>query len=359
MFPTDARQSAIIHSLLRLTLTPFDCLEAVRHLEGMEEADRALLMEIASSHHVVLRALGPVLDNDQASYALRRWAAEEMAREQARIDNALPRLAAICDALEAAGCQTVVMKSLDHAPDLGGDLDLLTLGDDRKVIGVMTTEFKAGVEPRSWGDRIAHKWNFAILGLPEAVEIHCRRLGQMGEHLALARRFVTRRGPKPFGSHTFLVPAPEERIIVATLQRMYRHFYFRVCDIVNTAALVESGAVDWSELHRASEQAGIWPGVASFLRICSEQVERYRGHGLALPEPVRHAARFGADTMWVGNKFLRIPLMPHGARLYTEQVTQTALHGDVPATFRLSLFPTLASAAIIAYKLTGSEKGIW
>ena len=40
-------------------------------------------------------------------------------------------------------------------------------------------------------------------------------------------------------SYTFPVPAPEERIIVATLQRMYRHFYFRICDIVNSGALVE------------------------------------------------------------------------------------------------------------------------
>jgi len=359
MFPTDSKQAAIIRMLFQLSLEPFDCMDAIRELEGLGPADRELLMEIASSHHVVLRALTPVLENSTAPYELRRWAADEVAREQARIDNALPRLAAICDALEEAGCQTVVMKSLDHFPDIGCDLDLLSLGEDQKVIAVMTGRFGAGLQARSWGDRIAHKWNFEVPGLPEAVEIHCRRLGQMGEHIQLARRFVRRRGPKAVGGYTFLVPAPEERLIVATLQRMYRHLYFRVCDIVNTAALVEAGTVDWSELHRASEQAGIWPGVASFLRICSEQVERYRGRGLGLPEAVRSAARFGADTMWVGNKFLRIPLMPHGARLYTEQVTKTALRGDVPATFRLSLFPTLASAAVIAYKLTGSEKGIW
>ena len=359
MFPSDPKESAIIHSLLRLTLTPDACSEAVRHLETLNQDDRGLLLEIASSHHVVLRALTPVREDATASHDLRRWAAEAIACEEARIDNALPRLSAICDTLEEHGCATVVMKSLDHVPDLGGDLDLLTLGEDARVIEVMTRQFGARLQVRSWGDRIAHKWNFEIPGLPEAVEVHCRRLGQMGEHTALARRFVTRRGSKQVGGFTFLVTAPEERLIVATLQRMYRHFYFRVCDIVDTAALIESGTVDWSELHRASEQAGIWSGVASFLRICSEQAERYRGKGLELPEAVRQAARFGAESMWVGNKFLRIPLMPHGARLYTEQVTRTALRGDVPATFRLSLFPTLASAAVIAYKLTGSEKGVW
>jgi len=31
----------------------------------------------------------------------------------------------------------------------------------------------------------------------------------------------------------------------------------------------------------------------------------------------------------------------------------------VPATFRLTLLPPLASAAAIAYRFTGSDKGIW
>ena len=359
MFPTDPKQAAVIRSLFQLTLAPYDSDEAIRHLDGLDATGRELLTDIASSHHVVLRALEPVLESGSASPELRRWAAEQVAREQARIENALHKLHAVCEALEQSGCPVVVMKSLDHAPDLGCDLDLLTLGEDHRVISLMLSRFGAQLQERSWGDRIAHKWNFDVPGLPEAIEIHCRRLGQMGEHIALARRFVTRRGPKQIGGHTFLVPAPEERIIVATLQRMYRHFYFRVCDIVNTAGLVDNGVVDWSELHRASESAGIWPGVASYLRICSDQAARYRGRPLELPQPVRDAARFGAETMWVGNKFLRIPVMPHGARLYTEQVTKTALHGDVEATFRLSLFPTLASAAVIAYKLTGSEKGVW
>jgi hypothetical protein len=58
-------------------------------------------------------------------------------------------------------------------------------------------------------------------------------------------------------------------------------------------------------------------------------------------------------------RFIRVPLMPEGAGLYTRQVTATALRGDVPATLRLSLLPPLASAAAISYKLTGSDKGIW
>jgi hypothetical protein len=51
--------------------------------------------------------------------------------------------------------------------------------------------------------------------------------------------------------------------------------------------------------------------------------------------------------------------MPQGAELYTRQLTHAALQGDVQGTFRLNLLPPLALAAAVAYKLTGSDKGVW
>jgi hypothetical protein len=54
-----------------------------------------------------------------------------------------------------------------------------------------------------------------------------------------------------------------------------------------------------------------------------------------------------------------VPIMPHGAALYTREVKTAALRGDLGATFRLSLLPPLASVAALAFKMTGSDKGIW
>jgi hypothetical protein len=175
----------------------------------------------------------------------------------------------------------------------------------------------------------------------------------------MAERFVSRRVEKTVGDYTFFVPAPEERLIVATLQRMYRHFYFRVCDIANSGALVDSGAVNFAELKKAADLGGIWPGVCSYLKIVSDYLARYRGYGLNLPKDVVEAAPFGGEKIFVRARFIRVPIMPQGAKLYTRQVTRTALHGNVVATLRLSLLPPLASAAALSYKLTGSDKGIW
>ena len=60
----------------------------------------------------------------------------------------------------------------------------------------MLNRLGAHIEPRSWGDRLANKWNFAIPGLPESVEVHAQRLGQTGEHTAMAQAIHHPPGPQ-------------------------------------------------------------------------------------------------------------------------------------------------------------------
>ena len=355
------REAEYLDALSSLTLNPVQADGAVSLVASLTPQERGEFISLADSHHVVVRALNTVLDHAtlNGDTIVAKWVSDEVDREHKRISTALVYLQAICDELEAAQCPTTVMKSLDHYPDLGNDLDLYSTAGEKSICDIMTGKFNAHIEPRSWGDRLANKWNFSVPGLRESIEVHVQRLGQTGEHIALARRFVSRRVLKVVEDKTYHVPAPEERIVVATLQRMYRHFYFRVCDIVNSAAIVESGELNFEELQRSTEAAGIWPGVATYLAVVSDHVKRYRGIPLALPDFVLAAARFGGNQIKPRARFLRVPVLPHGAALYTHQVTHAAARGDVPATFRLSLLPYLASAAAVAYRVTGSDKGVW
>ena len=354
-------ESQYIDAFLKLTLRPASASDLIPMLSSLTPEQRQDFVELADSNHVVIRAfevLNRVAGN-RGNADIQAWAVETLAKERARISNALNHLEAVCNALEEEGCPTVVMKTLDHWPDLGNDLDLVSTGSKAKILNVFTKRFGGKIEARSWGDRLACKWNFSIPGLPESIETHVGRLGQTGEHIGLAKRCIDRRVTIRLNGNTFYVPAPEERIFAATLQRMYRHFYFRVCDILNATAIVESGKVDFRELRAAAMVAGIWPGVASFLKIVSDYVQRYRGTPLDLPAEVIKDATVNGDKIYTRARFLRVPIMPYGARLYTKQITQAAFSGNVPATFRLSLLPPLASAAAVAFKFTGSDKGVW
>src|ERR1700742_5095596 len=232
-------ENQYIDAFLKLTMRPTSAADVFPLLSSLTPQQRQDFVELADSNHVVVRAFEVInrVAGNRGNADLQAWAVEILGKERARISNALGRLEQVCDALEQAGCPTGVMKTLEHWPDLGNDLDLVSTGNKNKIIEVFTKQFNAHKEARSWGDRLACKWNFALPGLPEAIECHVGRLGQTGEHIGLAQRFIDRRVRVNVNGNTFFAPAPEERIFAATLQRMYRHFYFRVCDILNAAAI--------------------------------------------------------------------------------------------------------------------------
>ena len=182
----------------------------LRFLSGLNDAQLRQHLDLADSHHVTVRLI-QIVQATAPAHGYREIAARLQAAldiEQKRIQNALKFLNAICQELEAAGCPVTVIKSLDHWPDLGGDLDLFSTGDKDAVIDVFKSRFGAELEPQSWGDRLANKWNFRIPGLPELVECHVKWLGQTGEQVAFARRLQKRRISKSIAGYSFPVPAP-------------------------------------------------------------------------------------------------------------------------------------------------------
>jgi len=319
------------------------------------------LVTLANLNHVVIRGLEVFLQivRDANDEVRAEWAVTALAAERARIDKAIPFLYAICDAFGEDGYDVTVIKSLDHWPDLGSDLDLYTNASSEAVSQLMSKRFQAQIAARSWGDRLARKWNFDIPGLPEAVEIHMGRLGQTGEQVAIASSLAGRARLVRVGDYTFPVPAVSDRLMISTLQRMYRHFYFRLCDIVDSAGLVESGAIDYEDLRSSATVAGIWEGVATYLVIVSDYVKQYRGSGLDLPQFVTAAARFGGDEVFYLRSFLRVPIMPQSVKLYGSQLTGLLRKRELQSSARLSLLPWLATAAAVGQKFTGSDKGIW
>ena len=331
----------------------------VEFVSRLTEDEFRQFLTLADNHHVTIRGLTVIQKAAAEAGDAKVFARCEsvLAAERNRVDRAIEFLAPVCRALEGAGAKTTVIKSLDHLPDLGSDLDLYTSGDERTVLDVMTKEFHATREPRSWGDRLANKWNFKIPDIPELIEIHVQYLGQTGEHKAMARRVIERRVTRTIHDHVFRVPAPEEQIIISTLQRIYRHFYFRLCDMAEIAALTRCGEINFSELRRAASAGGIWPGVATFLLLVSQFVKA-RGGAVDIPPEVLAEAYSSDLRVHFRSGFLRVPLGP-AAGLYGTQLLNAGKHGDFRAMWRLPLLPPLAVSAAVAHRLTGSDKGIW
>lgn len=353
--------SKSLHVLSSLTLEERPNRAIFAEVSSLAGGEKDSFIKLGNTHHVLIRALQSLEQGAmQLGLAdLAEWAHASLAAEKSRVRSAVQTLADVCDELEANGCPTTVMKSLDHWPDVGRDFDLYTSADMRAVKTVMTGKFRATILPRSWGDCLANKCSFNLPDLDRTIEMHSGRLGQGGEHVELAARVERRRVSRVIEGRTFHVPAPEEQLMAATLQRMYRHMFFRICEFANTCRLLDCDCIDYQELIPAAEQAGIWAGVATFLAMVCDYANRYRRIKLRLPEQVVSAAGFGAEKFVVRGQYLRVPLVPQAAGLFARQFAGTALRGDVSATLRLSLLPPLASMAALAYKVTGSNQGIW
>jgi hypothetical protein len=319
------------------------------------------LKALAVTNHVIMRSFEPLqpLLAAQGNAQEAEWAATAVQEETERINHALGFLAQICAALEEGGCPVTVIKSLDHWPDLGSDLDLYTDADPANVVELMDAHFKAKPDYRSWGDRLANKWNFVVPGLPELIEIHVGRLGQTGEQTAVTRSLSARTRTTEIRGHLFHVPSPEDRFVISTLQRMYRHFYIRLCDIVDNARLLDLRLIDFEYLHALGSAAGLWEGIATYLTIISEYVEAYRGNGVPLPSLVTGSAKFGTGQVRFRRDFLRVSILPHSMNLYASELMTLLLKGELRNSLRLSLLPGLATAAALGQKITGSDKGIW
>ena len=345
--------------LSRLLLSPREAERAIP--AELSWAQFEHLRNLADSNHVIVRCLEVFLATMlEAGDDMRaEWARTALTAERLRINHAIPFLHTICAALREEGHDVTVIKSLDHWPDLGSDLDLYTNSDPREIRALMQKRFQAQTAVQSWGDRLARKWNFLVPGLPEAVEIHMGRLGQTGEQRVIASQLVERARPIEIGGYSFRVPAISHRLLISTLQRMYRHFYFRLCDIIDTGAVADARGIDYADLRSVAMSAGIWEGASTYLAIVSDYLERYRGFGLDLPDSVRSAARFRGDVVYFGRGFIRVPILPQSARLYGSQLTTLLRKRELHNSARLSLLPWLATAAVVGQKITGSDKGIW
>ncbi len=348
-------------TLSRLLLSTAERAAQRAEIASMSREKFDDLAELANENHVIIRVMEVIrsIARDAQDTTRTEWAEAALAAEQARIGNALSHLQAICAAIEEEGHDVTVIKSLDHWPDIGSDLDLYTNAKPEAICGLMQRRFKAEMAARSWGDRLACKWNFEIPGLPESVEIHMGRLGQTGEQVAIASSLMGRTRLVNVGGRQFRVTSASDRLMISTLQRMYRHFYFRLCDILDSAGLTERGEVDFNDLRRAATTAGIWEGVATYMVIVSDYVKQYRGTELVLPDFVRKSARFGGEQIYFAKDFLRVPILPQSAKLYGTQLTGLLRKGEVHSSARLGLLPWLATAAAVGMKITGSDKGIW
>lgn len=333
----------------------------IQNISSLSQEQLRRFLEQAGLQRVLRRTLDVLKNNlpDAGADKIGETLDQFISEERERVKTALSFLHEIVGLFEKHGHPITVMKTLDHWPDTGSDVDLLVTADDDEVCRIFEKHLEASKQPQSWGDRLAHKFNFRVPGLTELVEVHVDCLGQTGEQKVLARGVLDRRVLQSYDSFTLPVPVPEDRIVIATLQRMYRHYYIRLTDIVNIYGLLAAGRVDFDRLEAIAESGSVWPGVATLLTIVCQRAVQFGGDSISLPASVTDATRFGSARTYFDQKFLRVPVVPEAASLFWGQLVGIGRKRNFRAMMRLSLLPLLATAAFVSFRVTGNDKGVW
>lgn len=326
----------------------------------LKEQERQKFIRTAINHRILVRSLCALANHAERScFPTPDWILAALTTEQARTPHALNIISSVCAVLDTSGFPAVVIKSLDHFPDLGSDFDIYTSGSERDIKKLMRENFDAQLESKSLSERLACKYRFRIPNLEKPLEIHRGRLGQTGQQVRMGRLILQRRVKKSFGGHKFTVPAPEDQILLRVVDRFYRHYCLRLCDIADIAQLIQSSTLDFEYLKNESKRAGIRKGVCAYLEIVDQFYWLYRGEHLRLPPWVWKGASFDADSVYVHAGLLRIPLFPQSAGLFTHELAKAIRRKDIKKSLRTGVIPALAVAAAARFRITGRDKGIW
>jgi len=288
------------------------------------------ILALCQQNLIVLRTLAALEAN---GVSIGGEAAAWQEKERARIEQGLATIEKIAEHFDGDGLPFMVMKTGDHFPDQGHDIDLLLQDRGTTAERVMRDQLGASRLERSFSEVLSAKSNWRCG--PVTVEMHVGRLGQVGEHRQLAGEIFNQRRQARIGSLDTWVPSAEGRMILAMLQRIYRHFNFRICDVINVASLVEDKTLNWETLWRLCRESGIGYGVGLGIAMVAAQLSSLDDE-LPLPEagPIPRPSPY---PMSFRRSYYRFPLRGVVPGAFARQFGGSVRRGAILQSSRLAL----------------------
>lgn len=269
---------------------------------------------------------------------------EGVLREKERVQKVMDLIKVITEIKLGAGLPFVFTKAFQHYPDMGHDIDLL-VGDRSDKADILLKD-RLGLrrlEDEGIFDRFAGKRAYWAGTDSTIVEIHHARMGQVGEFNRFPERLLSRRISYECGSLKTFIPCPEDQLMIQVLQRVYRHLYFRVSDILHTIRIVSSKDLNWDLVWRTAEHAGVTGGLIFYLR-CVECVSMQCFNRSWLPPEVRtHWKGQKTNLLKIRGECYRFPFFPIIPGFFLKKLFREVACGNWESVRNLCLLPPLTA----------------
>jgi len=333
---TDTREELCADFVLRLLLegaTPARLPEGV----GWEA-----LLRVAARNVVLVRTADAL---EAAGVCMPDFFVEAVERARRRARAVVETVRRVGRACERNGVRFIFAKAFQHYPDAGLDIDLFVLSRSRATDALILEGTAAVPHATNLFGRLAGVSNYRVAGCESLLEIHHGRMGLLGEHgshVSLLIRNATRADETGL-----LSPSDQDVLVVQGMQRVYRHSFIRLCDIVCTVSLLRRARMDWDYVLRTTRQLGTEHGLRCYLGYVEQVHRKVFGRGL-LPRWLRDELRTdGCGRVEFREGVYRFPRVRVAGRIYLGKVRAAVRSGNWDGASRLCLLPLVTAAAVL------------
>ena len=300
------------------------------------------LLQIAAQNGVLIRVIDQL---ETIGLEPRHFFSAAVKEMRARNQRKLALISHISERCNQANVDFVFPKAIQTYPDMPGDIDLYvaatSLDVDRTILkGLHATPLK-----RTLRNRIEGTANYIVSGCDSPIEIHHGRVGMVGEHKSYISQLIEHAVSARAEGDDFLIPSPEDQLVLQGLQRVVQRSYLRLSDVVATITLLRRNALDWNYVVKTVKDLNILYGLSCYLGFI-EQIYRDTFKNYLLPAGFLLLPDADMPRIAFKNGFYRFKRIKVGGRGFMNKFCSALIAENWTVVSRLSLLPlVLASTA--------------
>ena len=265
---------------------------------------------------------------------------------RARNQRKLGLIARIGKQCVEARVESIFPKVLQSYPDMPGDIDLYIAPRSLDADGHILEGLQAVPLKRKLRNRIDATANYRLPGCDTVLEIHHGRVGMLGEHklyigqLIENSQYVVAEGKK------FLIPSPEDQLILQALQRVVQRSYLRLSDVISTINILRENRLDWNYILKTVNSLNSFYGLSCYLSFV-DQIYRETFGLSVLPHDLATSLISRTGRIEFKRGFYRFSRLTVGGRGYVDKFCSAVLAENWNVATRLSLLPVVALTTVV------------
>ncbi len=296
------------------------------------------LLHIAAQNGVLIR----VVDQLEAiGFEPRHFFSAAVKDMRARNYRKLTLVSRISERCAAANIEMIFPKVFQNYPDMPGDIDLYVVPRSRRFDRTILSGLRARPIKRNVRNLIDGTANYQLPGCDASLEIHHGRVGILGEHKWYINQIIENGRYVQAEGDEFLVPSPEDELILQALQRPVQRSYLRLSDVVATVVLLRTKVLNWDYVLKTVNDLNIFYGLSCYLGFVDQiYVETFEKQ--LLPARLVRSLAPQKFTIEFKNGFYRFQRLRVGSRGYLDKFVSAVMAENWSVVTRMSLLPLLA-----------------